>query len=135
MLQFSLYGFRSEHLFSNRYAVPSSDGPRKRRNVALTVDFIQGSVRNGRYELSLHADEERLDEGFTIQELEDALSSLEILEEYTDDPRGPSCLALGHIDRQPVHFVCGVTRQGVLILITVYRPTVPKWKDARTRNR
>ena len=103
--------------------------------MALTGEFIANSIRGGRYEISLHADEERLEEGFTIDDLEVALYSAEILESYDDDPRGPSCLALGYTGGEPVHFVCGVTQQGVLILITVYRPAAPKWKDARTRNR
>ena len=57
------------------------------------------------------------------------------LEDYPDDPRGHSCLVLGHTGGQPVHVVCGLTRQGRLLLITVHRPLPPKWRDARTRER
>lgn len=35
----------------------------------------------------------------------------------------------------PVHVVCGKNRAEHLLLITVYIPAMPKWKDAYTRNR
>ncbi|MBI4551633.1 MAG: DUF4258 domain-containing protein [Candidatus Latescibacteria bacterium] len=101
----------------------------------LTIEFIQQSTASGFYEISLHADEERLDEGLTVDDLEEVVKSVELLEDYPDDPRGHSCLVLGYIDRRPVHVVCGLTKQDKLILITVYRPTMPKWKDERTRNK
>jgi hypothetical protein len=101
----------------------------------LTIEFIRASVAAGAYGLSLHADDERLADGLTVLEVEEALASAEMLEEYPDDPRGPSCLVLGFTGGQPVHVVCGLTRQGRMLVITVYRPLPPKWKDPRTRNR
>ncbi|MBI4603870.1 MAG: DUF4258 domain-containing protein [Planctomycetes bacterium] len=101
----------------------------------LTVQFIHESIRHGTYEISLHADEERLQEGMTVRDIEEALAAAELLEDYPDDPRGHSCLVLGYSSGRPVHCVCGLTRQGRLFLITVYRPSMPKWKDERNRNR
>ena len=103
--------------------------------MSLTVQFIQDSVFRGDYELSLHADEERLIEGLTLSQLEDILQRCELLEDYPDDPRGPSCLVLGYLGKRPIHCVCGLTRHNRLILITVYEPQMPKWRDDRTRNR
>jgi hypothetical protein len=102
--------------------------------VALTIEFIRKSVAAREYELSLHADEERLDEGLTVGDLEEALRAAEPLEDYPGDPRGHSCLVLGYAKGRPLHVVCGLTKQDKLILITVYRPTMPKWKDERTRS-
>jgi hypothetical protein len=102
--------------------------------VALTIEFIRKSVAAGEYELSLHADEERLDEVLTVVDLEEALRAAELLEDYPEDPRGHSCLVLGYAKGRPLHAVCGLTKQGKLILITVCRPTMPKWKDERTRS-
>jgi hypothetical protein len=106
-----------------------------RMSTELTIEFIRQSVLLGQYEVSMHADEERLEDGLTILELEEALRSGEVLEDYPEDPRGHSCLVLGHASGQPVHFVCGRRRQDRLILITVYRPGMPKWRDERNRNR
>jgi hypothetical protein len=94
----------------------------------LTIEFIQQSVDSGDYEISLHADEERLEEGLTVSELEEALKSAELLEDYPDDPRGHSCLVLGYASGQLVHVVCGLTQQDKLIVITVYRRPCPSGK-------
>jgi hypothetical protein len=103
--------------------------------MAITVEFIRQEIRNQQYEISLHADDERLAEGLSMREVESALLRCEILENYPDDPRGESCLALGFAtDQNPVHIVCGRNRSGHLILITVYIPRLPKWKDPYTRN-
>lgn len=99
----------------------------------LDETFIRQAVQRGEYELSLHADEERLNDHLTIEDIEEALRSCEILEQYPDDPRGRSCLVLGFSGGRPVHVVCGKTRQEKLFLVTVYIPTEPKWKDPRTR--
>ena len=44
--------------------------------------FFGEEVAAQTYEISLHADEERLAEQLTIAELETALSACEVLEEY-----------------------------------------------------
>lgn len=103
---------------------------------SIGIEFIQGAVQNGDYELSLHADDERIADGLTVEQIEIALSKCELLEDYSDDPRGHSCLVLGFVeDDRPIHAVCGKTRQAKLILITVYIPSEPKWSDPRTRTR
>ncbi len=105
----------------------------------MDLKEIQRLIREGRYELSLHAQQERLEENLDITEIEDAVVSRgEILEEYPDDPRGESCLVLGFAGTRPIHVVVGWAGrkrdgQKVLRVITVYRPTLPKWIDPRTR--
>jgi hypothetical protein len=101
--------------------------------VTLDERSIGQAVQRGEYELSWHADEERLNDHLTIEDIEAVLQSCEILERYPQDPRGESCLVLGFCGGRPVHIVCGSTRQGKLFLITVYIPGEPKWKDPRTR--
>lgn len=76
-------------------------------SVPLDESFIKRAAQRGDYELSLHADEERLNDHLTIEELEHVLQSCEILERYPNDPRGESCLALGFCEERPVHIVCG----------------------------
>jgi len=69
-----------------------------------------------------------------MDELEAALVKGEVIESYPDDPRGESCLILGFVGEKPVHIVCGRNRAGHLVLITVYIPSMPKWKDPYARN-
>ena len=104
--------------------------------MSIKSDFIHREIEKQTYEISIHADEERLAEGLTIDQVEDALSSCTIIEKYPDDPRGESCLAVGFVSpRLPLHAVCGKNRSGHLIFVTVYIPAMPKWRDPYTRNR
>jgi len=101
----------------------------------LTSEFIHKEVESQIYIISLHADDERLADGLTIVEVEVALTNCEVIEQYPEDRRGESCLVIGFVGDKPIHFVCGKNRAGHLVLITVYIPSMPKWKDPYTRNR
>jgi hypothetical protein len=63
------------------------------------LSFIREQIRAQVYEISLHADDERLAEHLTMVE------------------------------------IGGRNTLGHLVLITVYVPAMPKWRDVRTRNR
>lgn len=99
----------------------------------LDETFIGQAAQRGDYELSLHADEERLNDYLAVEDIETVLQACEIVERYPEDPRGESCLVLGFSGNRPVHIVCGRTRQDKLFIITVYIPSESKWKDPRTR--
>ncbi|MDP3091475.1 MAG: DUF4258 domain-containing protein [Nitrospira sp.] len=58
----------------------------------MTLDEIRQLVRAGRYEVSIHAQQERLEDDLDIGEIEAALLQGDLIEEYPNDPRGPSCL-------------------------------------------
>lgn len=105
----------------------------------MQLGEIQELVRAGRYEVSFHAQQERLEEDLDLDQIETAIVNHgEILEQYPDDPRGESCLLLGFVGSTPVHVVLGwaTTKSGggrLLRVITVYTPMPPKWIDPRTR--
>lgn len=104
----------------------------------MQIDEIRKLIRAGRYEVSLHAQQERLEDDLDINEIEAAILSGEVLENYPDDPRGPSCLISGQAGNKAVHVVVGWARMRgeenrTLRLITVYIPKAPKWIDSRTR--
>jgi len=104
--------------------------------MGIPPDFIHNEIARQTYEISLHADDERIADDLPIVELEFVLSQCKILEQYTDDPRGESCLAVGYTHEGTlVHVVCGKNSLEHLLLITVYIPTMPRWKDPHTRNR
>lgn len=108
----------------------------------MDVDEIHRLARTGRYEVSIHAQQERLAEDLDIREIEEALGSGEILEDYPNDPRGESCLICGYAGDKPIHAVIGWARgqdktegERMLRVITVYIPRPPKWITPRTRGR
>lgn len=99
----------------------------------MEIAKILEKIGRDEYEISLHAEKERYAEDIMISDLENAIISGEILEDYPDDPRGASCLILGYSRDKPVHIVCGETKTGWMRIITVYLPKPPKWIDERTR--
>ena len=102
----------------------------------IELTWIRAQVQTGEYEFSEHAEQERQADRIPIADVERALLNAEILEDYPDDPRGPSCLILGYgAAGYPIHVVCGRSPKGTLRIITVYIPSLPKWLDARTRAR
>ena len=94
---------------------------------------FQEKVRRDEYELSYHAEKERYAEDILIHDLETTIFNGEILEDYPDDPIGPSCLILGYSRKQAIHIVCGYTHTEWIRVITVYLPKPPKWIDERKR--
>lgn len=48
----------------------------------VTPDFIREEIERQSYEISLHADDERIAEGLTVTQLEFGLSDCKIIEEY-----------------------------------------------------
>ena len=97
---------------------------------------VRQAVRAGAYVLTTHAEQDRETDGITTGEIEEALGSedIELLEDYPDDPRGPSALSLG-FDRSghPLHALIGMSSHDVIFFITLYRPDSNLWYDWRRR--
>ena len=98
----------------------------------MDVDEIRNRVRANSYLYSQHADIERKADDLTIAQVEQALLTCEILEEYPDTGRGEACLVLGFAGAQPIHVVCG-WRGDQVVLITIYVPRPPRFLDPWTR--
>ena len=98
------------------------------------IKDIKERVRQGKYRISFTHTEKLRQREIEIRELEEALSIGKIVEDYPDDPRGPSCLILGYTQKgRPLHIVCGI--MGVeLLIITAYEPSPEEWEsDWKTR--
>lgn len=99
----------------------------------LKIEWIHGHVRRGEYYFSKHGDQERQNDNLTIAEVEEALLTGRILEQYKDTGRGESCLVVGFAEiGKPIHVVCG-ERGDWLVIITVYIPRPPKFKSPYER--
>lgn len=99
----------------------------------MEIEEIKEKIRLNKYEISFHGEKERYAEDITLSDLETAISNGEILEDYPNYPRGPSCLVLGYSQNRPIHIVCGYTPIKWIRIITVYIPKLPKWINERTR--
>ena len=82
----------------------------------------------------MHAVHQAEERRITPVEVEEALlaDGSEIIEDYPDDARGPSCLILGWTrKRRPLHIQ--VSYPPMVFVITVYEPTADRWISYRTR--
>ena len=99
------------------------------------IKWIKEQVKAEEYYYSIHGDKEREYDNLKYFEIEEALLSGRILEQYEDTGRGESCLVAGFTNYgKPVHIVCG-ERRGKLIIITVYIPGPPKFKNPYKRSK
>src|SRR3990170_3764681 len=101
----------------------------------MDIIKIRARIISGEYEISYHAEKERYAEDISIADIETAITTGEILEDYPNDPRGPSCLILGYSQNRPIHVVSGYSSSKWVKIITVYLPKPPKWIDERTRGK
>ena len=98
----------------------------------MEISEIRRKVQDRQYVYSLHADGKRRAEGLTLAQVREALLNAQVLEEYPDSGRGESCLVVGFSRNVPIHAVCGL-RKDRIVLITLYIPRPPKFDDPWTR--
>ena len=83
---------------------------------------IKSQAVSEAYRVTLHAQQEMVEENIGLDEVLEALQRGEILEHYPEHRRGACCLVSGRTGHgRHLHFVC-TTAQPLLILITVYEP-------------
>ena len=98
----------------------------------MDIEEIQAKIQANEYGYSHHAEIERVADGLTFAQIEEAVLNGEILEDYPDTGRGESCLIVGCSSDIPIHVVCGWRGENI-VLITVYIPTPPTFLDPWTR--
>ena len=101
----------------------------------ITEEWIKRCVQQQQYRYSRHGDKERQNDGLSLAEVEEALVSGRIIEQYPDTGRGESCLWVGFSNHgKPVHIVCGRMSEW-MVIVTVYIPLPPKFKNPYERGR
>jgi len=98
------------------------------------LEIARAKVYQDKFELSEHAQQEAAAEQISVDDIKQAILTGQELEPYPEDPRGPSCLMVGQDESgRWVHVLCGNFDRESLLVITVYLPRPPKWKDPFTR--
>jgi hypothetical protein len=59
------------------------------------IEQIRQKIVQGQFEFSRHAVDQSLIRHISVQELREAITAGEIIEDYPDDKYGPSCLIFG----------------------------------------
>jgi hypothetical protein len=94
---------------------------------------IAEAVMQGRYRYTVHGARQRIARNISREELEDAIGSGEIIEDYPNHHYGPCCLVLGRTAQgKALHVLCSC--RTVVDIVTVYEPDPAEWEDdLRTR--
>ena len=104
------------------------------RQTQFTLDQVVELVREEKYHYSGHAEGRMAERGITDAQVKETILTGEVLETYTEDPRGWSYLVLGFPMGQPLHVQVGYNRyRRLAIIITLYVPEPPKWATPRQR--
>jgi hypothetical protein len=97
---------------------------------------IREKITDSRFEFSKHAADQALLRGIRVEEVRQAISVGEVIEDYPDDKYGPSCLILGYtLERRPIHVQCSYPSRPLIKIITLYEPDPELWIDFRMRRR
>lgn len=104
-------------------------------DLEAVLDRIRAQAVAENIRITQHAHQEMVEENISLEEVLEAVSRGQILENYPKHRRGACCLLYGatHTGR-PLHIMC-TTARPVLIIITVYEPKAPKWVTPTQRGR
>lgn len=96
-------------------------------------DALKQAFGSKSYILTAHGSDRAAKRRIRSPEIEQAVLSGEVIEDYPDDKYGPSCLILGYTDaKRPLHIQ--VSYPPHVKVITVYEPLADEWEaDLRTR--
>lgn len=98
------------------------------------IDEIRAKFARDDFEFSKHATDQSLLREIRVQEIREAVSTGEIIEDYPDDKYGSSCLILGFTSAiRPIHVQCSYPSRPIVKVITVYEPNAAEWIDYRVR--
>ena len=103
----------------------------------MDITDIRARILAGRYRVSFTHTEKLRRRRISIDLLEEAIRGGTIIEDYPNDPRGPSCLILGMTqEERAIHVVCGKADYDQIVVITAYEPSPDEWeRDWRTRKK
>lgn len=105
------------------------------KRLSDNLDHIKRAIVTGRYRYTIHGAKQRIARRIRRYEIEEAISSGEIIEDYPEHHYGAACLLLGKTERGKVlHILCSL--QEVVDIITVYEPDLIEWEeDLKTRRK
>jgi hypothetical protein len=95
----------------------------------VDIEDIKRKVGEGRYMVSFtHTEKLRL-RRIKAADIEQAVKSGNIIEDYPNDPRGASCLILGRVGNRPLHILFAQLEAQEILVVTAYEPDPEEWED------
>jgi len=100
----------------------------------MELEGIRDKISRGEYRYSDHAVKRMIKRTIDRAEIEEAVLSGEIIEEYPDDKYAPSCLVYGRV-RSGRHLHVQLSIPPTVVIITAYDPDETEWIDYRVRRK
>jgi hypothetical protein len=95
----------------------------------VDIEDIKRKVGEGKYAVSFtHTEKLRL-RRIKTGDIEQAVKSGNIIENYPNDPRGPSCLVLGRIGDRALHIFFARLEAEEILVVTAYEPDPEEWEN------
>ena len=100
----------------------------------MKIEGIRVKIEAGQYRFSDHAVKNMIKRSIDRYEIEEAVSSGEIIEEYPDDKYSPSCLIYGKTKSgRDLHIQ--LSQPPSVVIITAYEPEETEWIDYKVRRK
>ena len=100
----------------------------------MNIEEIRDKISTGEYRFSDHAVKRMIKRSVDRIEIEEAVLSGAIIEEYPDDKYSPSCLVYGR-SKAGRHLHVQLSVPPTVVVITVYEPDENEWIDYRVRRK
>ena len=98
------------------------------------IEKIRKKIAADEFEFSKHAVDQSIIRRISVRELREAISNGEVIEDYTEDKFGPSCLIYGTTAAgRAIHVQCSYPSRQMMKVITVYEPDPERWIDFTVR--
>ena len=95
----------------------------------IDIEAIRKKICEGKYAISFTHTEKLRQRRMKAQDIEQAVKTGSIIEEYPEDPRGESCLIFGLAGGRPIHVLCGRLDAEEVLIITAYEPDSAEWEE------
>jgi len=100
----------------------------------MKIEEIKVKISIGEYSFSDHAVKRMIKRSINRVEIEEAVLSGEIIEEYPDDKYSPSCLIYGR-SKAGRHLHVQLSLPPMVVVITAYDPDENEWIDYKVRRK
>jgi len=102
--------------------------------VLLNITDLQNLCRDDSMAITKHARQRLVERGISIDDVQNAIRTGELIKQYEDDKPFPSCLLLGQTEQKVKIHVVVSTDNEFLYIITAYHPNEKEWEsDLKTR--
>ena len=100
----------------------------------MEIEGLRVKIGGGKYRFSDHAVKRMIKRAIDRTEIEEAVLSGEIIEEYPDDKYSPSCLIYGRT-KAGRNLHVQISLPPSVVVITAYEPDETEWIDYRVRRK